>query len=488
MILSAISNIPAHWPAIRTAFDEISYGELFEKVEQVRLWLISHQTKVLLLESDNVPEWIYIDLACQQAGVIFVPVPSFFSKSQIDYMIAKVKPDLYIRPSQCSSDWSAFVLPCFQYQQIEQTAHEPVPNGTSKITFTSGSTGSPKGVCLSIENQYLVAKSLVERIGIERPNHFCLLSFSTLLENVAGVYAPLMAGGTIYVLTSEQRGFNGAVITSSSKLLSAISASSPTSIILVPELLQFFLHAAMAGWQAPSTFEFIAVGGSKVSPQLIQQAQQIGLPVYQGYGLSECASVVALSDKAHTDLQSTGQILPHLTVNIEHGEVVVTGNSFLGYFGAPDTWYQTQVNTGDLGQLSNGQLTISGRASNLIINSFGRNISPEWIESELMSTGAFSQVVVFGDARPYLVALVLPREPDTLYHTINDAIERVNKSTPEYAHIKSIHVLSESLSFEQQQLTSNGRPKRQKIYQDYSQEINELYQIANIEVSLNELI
>ena len=72
-----------------------------------------------------------------------------------------------------------------------------VPPGTRKITYTSGTTGNPKGVCLSAANQLNVARSLIEATGLTAPRHLCTLPLATLLENIAGVYAPLLAGGTV---------------------------------------------------------------------------------------------------------------------------------------------------------------------------------------------------------------------------------------------------------------------------------------------------
>lgn len=487
MILSAIRQLPSDNVAISTSKLTVTYEELLAKVSLVSQWLVDNDIKVLLLESDNVPEWVYIDLACQQADVIFVPVPNFFSKKQVEHIISRVKPDLIVQPTDGKSLWPNFIFPLFQFMKFKYSQAPNVPDGTSKITFTSGSTGEPKGVCLSIENQYKVAVSLVKTIALVQPKHFCLLSFSTLLENIAGIYAPLLAGDSIHILKSDERGFNGAVISSPERLLSSMSCAQPQSIILVPELLQFFLGAIHSGWQAPASFEFIAVGGSRVSPLLLAQAKKFGLPVFQGYGLSECASVVSLCHR-ETDCIGAGQVLPHLTVTVDNGELVVFGNVFLGYLNDPNSWYQTAVRTGDLGQVSNKNIEILGRSSNLIINSFGRNISPEWVESEMLATGEFLQIVVFGDAMPNLIALVLARNPAQSYESLSLFIEQVNSILPVYAQISSFIQLEAPLSIEKGQITSNGRPRRLQIYQDFSQQIETLYKTQSKKDSEYELI
>lgn len=488
MILDAIyKNLPSSI-AIETPNDSISYARLFTQVDFVYNWLLKQNVNVLVLESDNVPEWVYIDLACQKAGVVFVPVPSFFSKSQIDSVIARVEPDVIIQPADNSTLWETFIFPIYQFSKFKHSNKNSMPKETSKVTFTSGSTGQPKGVCLSIENQLKVANSLVERIGINQPKHFCLLSLSTLLENIAGIYAPLMAGGTICIYSDSERGFNGSSITSSEALLTAISSVKPETIILVPELLQFLLHANTRGWQLPDSFKFMAVGGSRVAPSLLAKATTSGFPVFQGYGLSECASVVALNSSEAINDFSAGETLSHLSVEIIDGELVVKGNAFLGYLGLPETWHQQSVKTGDIASITNGRIEIKGRKSNLLINSFGRNISPEWVESELLATNVFSQVVVFGDAQPSLVALVYPMSREFTSELLATVIDRVNQSLPDYARIKHFHTLEQPLSQENGQLTSNGRPKRNQILHDFSQEIAALYRQSNEKETTHEII
>ncbi len=488
MISKAIFQNYPNSVAIETPSNTVSYEELFNQVESVYLWLVEHNVNVLVLESDNVPEWVYIDLACQKAEVVFVPVPSFFSKSQIDSVIARVKPDVIIQPADNSTLWESFIFPIYQFSTFKSANRSNMPKGTSKVTFTSGSTGEPKGVCLSIENQFNVAKSLVNRIGINQPKHFCLLSFSTLLENIAGIYAPLMAGGTICIHTDSQRGFNGSMISSPEALLSAVSSVEPETIILVPELLQFLLHASSNGWQQPDSFKFMAVGGSRVAPSLLANATTGGFPVFQGYGLSECASVVALNNSEVVNDFSAGEALPHLSVEIIDGELVVKGNTFLGYLGLPETWYQQSVKTGDIASITNGRVEIKGRKSNLLINSFGRNISPEWVESELLATNVFSQVVVFGDARPSLVALVSPINGELTNEFLATLINKANQSLPDYARIKHFHILEQPLSQKNGQLTSNGRPKRNQILSNFSQEIAAFYRPSSEKEINHEII
>jgi len=198
-------------------------------------------------------------------------------------------------------------------------------------------------VCLSKDNQFKVALSLVKSIGLTKPRHLCLIPFPTLLENIAGIYSPLIAGGTVIVLSDNERGFQGSRLISPEQLLSCITHHQPDSLILVPELLQVLIMGVEQGWTPPQSLKFIAVGGSKVSDMLIAKARECQLPVYQGYGLSECGSVVSLCTPNHDTRNSAGCLLPHLKVSVENEELVITGNTFLGYLEDKRSWYPSAV-------------------------------------------------------------------------------------------------------------------------------------------------
>ena len=128
-----------------------------------------------------------------------------------------------------------------------------------------------------------------------------------LLENVAGVYGPLLANGTVIVPSLADVGLGGSSSIDVERLLACISLHDPESLILVPEILRVLTIAAERGWRPPTSLRFVAVGGSRVAPELIDKARGVGLPVYEGYGLSECGSVVSLNVVGHTRTGTAGQ-------------------------------------------------------------------------------------------------------------------------------------------------------------------------------------
>jgi long-subunit acyl-CoA synthetase (AMP-forming) len=226
----------------------------------------------------------------------------------------------------------------------------------------------------------------------------------------------------------------------------------------------------------PDSLQFVAVGGGRVAPAVLQRVRAAGLPVYEGYGLSECASVVSLNTRAQDRAGTSGRVLPHVTVNVQDGELVVCGNSFLGYLNAPQTWGVEKIYTGDLGSVTeDGFVKVSGRSKNLLVSSFGRNISPEWVESELLATGVFEQVIVLGDDRPFCCALIVPAPNSLGDAALQRAIDAVNRTLPDYARVAVWLRLQQPFSVAQGTLTENGRLRRVTICQHYAKEIEELY-------------
>jgi long-subunit acyl-CoA synthetase (AMP-forming) len=155
--------------------------------------------------------------------------------------------------------------------------------------------------------------------------------------------------------------------------------------------------------------------------------------------------------------------------------LVITGNTFLGYLEDRNSWYKTRVFTGDIANIENNKIYIQGRIKNTIINSFGRNISPEWIESELLATGLFLQSVVLGDSRPFCMAVLVPISEQIDDTIIDKAIDQINSHLPDYAQIKANIILAQAMTFEDGLYTANMRPKREQINQHYQAKIDATY-------------
>jgi long-subunit acyl-CoA synthetase (AMP-forming) len=456
---------------------------LGRRVESLAARLRVSSTSCVALLADNSADWIVADLACLEANVRIVPVPLFFSPAQIRHVLDSSGADTLLtdRPVgplrtavKLATSWPQ--LPGLHRYSLQPRKDVRLPAGTWKITYTSGTTGTPKGVCLSASSLQSVAGSLANASGLEAPRHLCVLPLSTLLENVAGVYAPLRVHGTVVVPSLAEVGLEGSSSIDIERLLDCITLRRPDSIILVPEILRLLTIAAERGWLPPSSLRFAAVGGSRVSPALLKRAHAAGLPVYEGYGLSECGSVVTLNTADRAKPGTAGRALPHARLRIDNGEIVVSGSAMLGYVDQPDSWYPQEIRSGDLGAIdSDGFVHIEGRATNLLITSYGRNLSPEWVESELLAGQALRQAIVVGDARPWCTALVFASGPDVRDAEIDAWLRQVNQRLPDYARIADWRRLPEPLTTANGLLTTNGRPRRAAIESQHESLIEELY-------------
>lgn len=460
-----------------------SYQSLIDAAQTLAEKITSNNISTLALIADNSPEWIIIDLACQIAECCFIPLPVFFTPAQIQHSLEQAGVDTLLigQGIPLASDFNQLpeinnFATGFKTLRLPVTKHTNKPEHTHKITFTSGSTGQAKGVCLSNQQQLAVADSLVSTITIEQPRHLCVLPLPTLLENIAGVYSPLTSGGSIYIPSLTTLGFSGSSRVDANKLLACIDHYQPETMILIPQLLDLLIVSIMQGWLPPGDLKMIAVGGSRVAASAIQQARNLGLPVYEGYGLSECASVVSLNTPEHDQPGSAGQLLPHLNIQINKGEITIIGNSFLGYLNEPDSWYADSVATGDLGHVDdNGFLQLQGRKKNVLISSFGRNINPEWVESEILAHPLIQQCIVAGDAKPYCSALIYADNQHLSDAEIQHWLDQVNQSLPDYAQVKAWLRLEQPLTSTSHLLTENGRPRRQAINDHFSSTIEQLY-------------
>ncbi len=477
---SNLRRLPAERIVLQDDSRALTRAQLEQQVSQVADALIASGVRRLGLHADNSASWVVLDLASQQAGVVCVPLPLFFSGSQLTHVLASCGIDSVATVAPASFDSlpaeSGDGLAGLTLLRNRHASAVPLPEGTGKVTFTSGSTGTPKGVCLSWAQQFRQARVLAETVDLPGPRHLCVLPLPTLLENIAGVYAPLMAGGEVVVSSLSTLGFEGSRLVSLERFLAAITQTRPQTLVLIPQLLHALVQSAKRGWKPPP-MDFIAVGGSRVSPALIDEARALGLPVYEGYGLSECASVVSLNTPRHDALGTAGRILSSIQVVLEDGEIVIEGNAMLGYVGDPSSWHKHAFASGDTGYLDGaGFLHINGRRKNLLISSYGRNIAPEWVESEMLATPVLADAVVFGDAQAYCVALVSTRDPNLSDEEVQTAIDAANARLPDYAQVLRWHRLPAALSAAHPELlTANGRPRRAEIAQAFASQLGALY-------------
>jgi len=480
-LFAAIAARPADSVVLSDGQRHWSGAAVLAEITHLQTRLRGAHTVAVL--ADNSPAWALADLAALRAGIAHVPLPGFFSPGQIAHVLEQSAADTVLTDQpQRIADLQLGFVPCGEWQGLScmQRPSLPasLPAGTAKVSFTSGSTGSPKGACLSADGLLDTAQAVAARLAdlpIER--HLAVLPLALLLENSAGLYAPLLRGATVLLPSLATLGWRGMAGFDPAMLHASVSALQAHSVILVPELLKAW-HLLLAATQqhAPANLVFAAVGGARVEAASLQAARALGLPAYQGYGLTECGSVVSLN-RPGDDGEGVGRPLDHVRIGIEGEEIRVSARAFLGYLGTPALPADGQARdyaTGDLGHFdTHGHLHLSGRKKHLLITSFGRNISPEWVEAALLAQPEILQAVVSGDARPFLVANLVPM-PGVDAARLAQAVARANDGLPDYAQVGG-WIASQPFTPQNGQATGNGRPIRAAILNHHAAALAALY-------------
>lgn len=421
---------------------------------------------------DNAPAWVLADLALLAAGCCAVPIPTFFTPGQVAHLVAMTGIEQVFLGGKLLSVHQVYPdLPV-----VQSAGQRPVlPANTQKITFTSGTTGNPKGVCLTVAQQMATVSGLVEvlgEVGVRR--HLCLLPLAVLLENIAGIYVPLALGAQCIVPPLAEVGLSGSSAFAVDRCLDAICRHQAESIIILPQMLQAMVGQVQANDRRLASLKFVAVGGGVTPLGLLEKAEALGIPVFEGYGLSECASVVSLNSPSARRLGTVGKPLPRVAVRIAaDGEIEVRGRGYAGLLGEPPCEAQAWLATGDLGTIdAAGFLTIIGRKKNVLITSFGRNVSPEWPEGLLLASGLLAQAVVIGDGAARLGAVLVPVSPDVSTAQLAAVVTAANAHLPDYAQVADWVCSREAFNPVNGLATVNGRPRRDLIAQRFSSLLN----------------
>lgn len=441
---------PQH-PAVLNGTGSVTYGELAQWVHSLGQWA-EELPSTIGIAGGKSAETIAMDLALCQAGKTLIPLPEFFSPDQLAHVAADSGIEAVVAEPGREDFAAAMGRPVSIPRRGERKAR-PHSKGGQRIIYTSGTTGRPKGVMLGDRQLDASIRALADAVdAIPADRMLSVLPYALLLEQVAGIGVPLMAGAGI-ALCPDMRDLPGAAL-----------AFAPTATVLVPEML-----AAWVGWleqtsqRAPASLRFVAVGGAPVPPALAERAWALGLPVHEGYGLSECCSVVAVNRPGDRAAGTVGRPLPGQTVTIDDGEIVVAGptvmDGYLGGTAAGGVW-----RTGDAGYFNaEGRLIVKGRLDDIIVTSTGRNIHPDWLESMLLADRRILRcAVVHGGSHPR--AVIVPTGMTPWAEDVNDVVARLCAEAPDYARPRNSVVMSEAELARHGLITSNGRLRRRAIH------------------------
>ncbi len=415
----------------------------------------------------NGVEWVIAFLAASLAGKTVVPVPMFFSSEQRAGIIADAGIKRILHAEKSGNGQQSNTVPChvLSRQGAPLVPGRKYGNG-ALIIYTSGSTGQPKGVRLEHNQAIWTAMALAEAVEVDSTDKYLsLLPLPMLLEIICAIIIPVLTGGQ----TVFEPDIADAVVTGrAGNLVDAFEQEQPGMTVMVPKLLGLYaMQLAKANQKPPESLKYVAVGGAPLPPFVATAATRSGIPFFEGYGLSECASVVAVNRPGAAWPGTVGKPLPGLFVEIDEGEIIVSGPSVMdGYLHGESC--SGRWRTGDLGEIdADGFLRVQGRRDNLIVTPSGRNISPEWIEALLLGDPRIAAcALVLAGQGAGLGMLIIPSEMGIgLFRSASDGtaeqlVQQACHSTPEYARPRWVRVLRPGDGARYGMLTSNGQIRR----------------------------
>ena len=422
----------------------ITWSELAARIEALADVLDSETGAVGIGLAGGI-DYVVADLALTLSSKRQVPLPFFFSAAQNAHILM----DAQVGTVITSTPELFTALPHLRLvdptvRGDPQVGMRTYNGGAERVIYTSGSSGAPKGVIIG-DRQLEASVTALSGVVAAGPTdvHLSILPLAQLLEQICGIFLPIVAGARTVFRFEATKSLFGAPI---APLTSAFEDIQPTTSLLAPAILgRWTADLEAQGKRAPASLRFVAVGGASTAPSLINAATKVGITVYEGYGLSECCAVVAMNRPGENKPGTVGPSLEGVIVALDQGEITVSGPTVMvGYLNggpAPDVWH-----TGDMGHFDEDCLVIDGRKDALLVTGAGRNISPEWVEQRVnadprvvssalglrASDGALVLIVVAATsmplveigahlndlplyARPTKVILTDPSEPGLLF-------------------------------------------------------------------------
>ncbi len=495
-----------------------------DRPDNVAFIINDAQVKVLLFE--NGEQWRKLNSVIEQLH----GVQRFISLKEVT--------ENTIPRLQTAESW----LPDHAAMQLPYSCHKDT---LATIMYTSGTTGKPKGVMLSHSNIFVNAYSGLRTFTVYPEDRMLsFLPLSHALEHTAGYIMAMIAGASV------------AYARSIPQLADDLQQIRPTLMISVPRIFEriynaihlklqsasplrrkLFEQAVDVGWarfeyqqgRGPWSMKFLfwpvfkalvankllgklggklrlaVSGGAALSPKISRVFIALGLPLTQGYGMTETSPIVTINRVDDNIPSTVGQPLPGIEVRIgNQGSLLVKGPcNMLGYWNNPeataaiidkDGW----LNTGDTAAISDsGHITITGRLKEIIVMSNGEKIPPSDMENAILHDPLFEQVMLYGDGHPYLIALAVlnPEQwhilaqqlgvPADLDESLNDErveqevlrrITEQSKEFPGYAVVRRVFLTLEPWSIEQGLMTTTLKLKRAKVCAHFKHEIEHLYE------------
>jgi long-chain acyl-CoA synthetase len=433
---------------------------------------------------------------------------------------------------------------------FKEEALRAQPDDLATIIYTSGTTGDPKGVMLTHNNIYSNCADAMPPFGLsDDDSTLSFLPLSHIFERMAGHYAVFAAGCTINyaesidTLVVNLGEVHPTIVMSVPRVYEKIYARALENALASPVRKRIFFWAKGVGERCadmilegrqPSgglafqyaiakklvfskmharvggRLKFFISGGAPLPADIARFFYAAGLPIYEGYGLTETSPVIAVNNPTRRTLGTVGQVIPNVQVEFApDGEIIVKGpNVMKGYYNKPDATREAidehgWFHTGDIGELDRGMLKITDRKKDLIVTAGGKKIAPQPIEGLLKKNKFVSNAVMLGDKRKFAVMLVVPqyehlepwaKQKNLIWKDHRELIRlpQVNQKMEEevlgelgslakYERPKKVILLERDFTIESGDLTPTLKVKRKVVEKKYQQQIDAAYEEAERE-------
>jgi long-chain acyl-CoA synthetase len=490
-----------------------SYTQLLQYIEKYRqTFLLTGKTpEKVMIFADNGPEYYFVTYAIFRCESAAVPVDVGSTAKEIAYIMDECRPEMIFVSEHYKENITQIAneIPDYKYTLLTPSDIDvsdisempvieiPVRNDDhlAAIIYTSGTTGSPKGVMLSYKNFWHNVDAVTNQLPIfnSNSNVMVLLPLHHSYPFAGTIMVPLHGGATCWLTDGMKP----------DSILQILKEGKITLIVGVPKLYEtlakgimskintsvvaktLYNLASVLKWRYFSktifnsvhqkfggNIHYILTGGAAFPKEIAKIFITLGFKILEGYGLTECAPMIAFSRPGEWRYNHIGRVLPGCEMKIaENGEILAKGgNVMLGYYKKPE---ETEaiirngwLHTGDMGAIdSNGILKVTGRIKEILVTSNGKNINPEEVEAALMKNSVFMKEVAVFLHNDHLHLLIYPEMSAVRLHSdgdleelLKDEIAEYNKNATNYKRIQQFHVVSEELP-----KTRLGKIKRFKL-------------------------
>lgn len=494
----------------------------------------------VVIWANTCMEWVIVDLACWMIGAVSVPIYYNTTAEQAVPILGNCGAQLILAENTAAATdavraWGHSIPVMDLRSSIGQwiavpTGREfqPVPlskDALASIVYTSGTTGEPKGVELTHGNFAAEVIALQKRFDL--PKNYVTLGFLPLSHIVARAVQcfQLTVGFTMAFAESIEKVADNLkevrpdFFVSVPRIFEKVYAKVVAEVACMPRLVQhLFNWGRRTSLRSVKKFIFRKIfaelggklrftisGGAPLNSEVAQFFNSIGLPIYEGYGLTETTAAACVNFLGHNHYGTVGRPVAGVTIRFDaDGEILLKGPIVTrGYHDNPDANRAAFTEdgffrSGDIGELTpDGYLKIADRKKDLIVTAGGKKIAPQVIEQSLMQSPYVAQVFVYGDRRPYITALIVPNhatisqlaakmglkvgdwgtmvQHPEIRAIFQKLVDKVNSGLAQYETIKHFHLVPREFSQQQDELTPTLKVRRKVIQDHFASELNSLY-------------